>query len=185
MALSSEFDWIEHGRSAKTSDLMLAAEGAASRLMPDLADPRESRVISERSVTHADLPLMLIADNRAQARARVIERTAQILSSGRLGPSEIEGQVVQAAIVHQLMQGGVGAADSLGPAISTKLKDGMKLEIKQDREFEKRVRESLEREGRPVPDYIRVVQLRDKDGKLIGAMGIAVSVEKKDRGVLI
>jgi hypothetical protein len=157
---------------------------ASERLMPDMSSARETQLLADRTAA-GDAQVRFANADQDAVRARIIEITARVLDSGKLAPNTKEGRIVSKAIAHQLTVGGPVAADSLGPAISSKLNGGMKLEITQDKELERRARQHARENGMPEPGYVRRVQLRDADGKVLGSMAIAISVEPRKKGVLI
>ena len=171
---------IETGESARIQ----AALAASERLMPNMTDAREIQLLSDRKQI-GDQQVRFVNGDDAVERAQAIAATARVLRSGKLNASGPEGRIVSAAIVHQLAAGGPVAADSLGPAISAELKDGMRLEIKPDSELTRKAREHARENGMPEPNYVRLIELRDRNGKVLGNMAVAVAIEKRNRGTLI
>lgn len=157
----------------------VGGQGATSlKLMPDMTDKNINDVFKNKLPGYEGLPgfdgipLAQLTDRQQEARKRVVAATVKSLSSGKLDSTGEEGQLVRAAIEHQLKADGAPAADSLATDISKGLPNGMKLTIKSDSDFEQRVRKFCEDNGYAMPTYIRVVQLSDRDGKLLGQIGI-------------
>lgn len=149
---------------------------ASNNLMPNMTEKGVNQVFEKHkaalAVSDAVHPVQLTDDGAQAARTRVVDFTAKQLSSGVLKIDSMEGQVVRAAIEHQLKAGGADAADSLGRDISAKLPNGMKLEITKNEAFENNVKKFFESKGEAVPTYIRWVEMKDANGKVTGAVGI-------------
>jgi hypothetical protein len=91
-----------------------------------------------------------------------------------------QGMAVVEEMRNQFDYGGAKSVDKFVSNISSKLPDGMKLKITDDDAFRKKVVEGSKKDGDPIPDYIRVLELLDKNGKSLGKMGISISETKKE-----
>jgi len=122
--------------------------------------------------------------DRAAARRRVVQFTADELNSAKdLKATNKAGMLVRAALAHQYEWGGLNpakATDSMAKDISDKLKDGMKLKIVDDPAYTKKVKDNYKKDGKEPPDYIRWVELVDKNGKSLGGFGIGLKRRKRD-----
>lgn len=144
-------------------------------LMPDMTDKNVNEVFEKNAQARAkssDVQRVAWSDEQREARTRVVNTTAKALSSGVLTPTSDEAQIVRAAIEHQLKVGGASAADALAQDISVGLPRDMKLEIRPDAAFEQKVKEYCAKHNEPVPTYIRLVELKNTEGKVIGSVGI-------------
>jgi hypothetical protein len=157
---------------------------ASNNLMPNMTEKGVNQVFEKTkaalAISDAVHPVQL-TDEAQAARTRVVDFTSRILSSGTLNKNSQEGQVVRAAVEHQLNAGGSKAADSLAGDISAKLPNGMKLEINKNEAFEQNVKAYFEQQGEPVPTYIRWIELKDANGKVLGGVGITGDADANRR----
>jgi len=164
---------------------------ASTKLLPDMTDKSVNDVFDVAvgaSIGDGLPPLQITNREAEEARIRVAEVTARALSSGKLTLGGTEAEIVRAAIEHQLLAGGAKAADSLAstitrgvPGKSEGLPNGMRLVIRPDSQFEKVVKDYAAQNSQAVPTYIRLVELKDKSGKLLGSVGITGDAEAHKR----
>ncbi len=116
------------------------------------------------------------AEQKRLARLKVAEGTAKFITreDNKVILGTDEKALIVAAMEHQLKSGGVKAADTICDDISIGLPNGIKLESKPNPAFEKRVKQVFDEAKKPVPEYIRWVQMKDKGGTVIGEFGVTV-----------
>ena len=111
-------------------------------------------------------------------RSSVQELAMQLGETKQLLPGSPEANSIVGESQKLYARGGARSADSLAPEINKTLPDGMKLTISDDPDYRKKVVEESNKEGTPIPDYIRLIELKDKDGRSLGKMGVGHYKEK-------
>jgi hypothetical protein len=84
----------------------------------------------------------------------------------------------------QFDYGGTKSVDKLAADVSSKLPNGMKLKLIDDEAFRKDVEQTYKKRGDPIPDYMRVVELLDRDGKSLGKVGVTLYEKKREPEVI-
>jgi hypothetical protein len=124
-----------------------------------------------------DRPSVIHVDERSEARQRVVDTTARVLAeAGKLEANGPTGAILGAAIKHQYDAGGTAAVDSLPDDINKALPPGMKLVVKDDPEFARKVTDYYRQRGEQPPPYIKVWELQ-KDGVPAGKMGVTLNAK--------
>jgi hypothetical protein len=111
----------------------------------------------------------------AVRRATEVSYLATLLTAARnLPPTDKPGtdpfpsDDLQAIIKSEFVKSGTEAADSLAKDITKELPKNMTLEIRQDKDFEKRVKSNAS-PLEIIPEYLRVIELKE-DGKSLGVL---------------
>ncbi len=156
---------------------MTAPQGRLDGL---LSGQLSDRVISFRTLEEAQEQE---PEHVRQVRALAEELVEEIAATGGLHQEDKVSSDIKNYTRSRLDLDSAAAADRLGPEISKaletlrdqienkdlkKLLDGMKLEIVPDGNLEKSQKLLAQLRGEPVPDYIRTIQLVDKNGKRLG-----------------